>query len=218
MSDPRYSAVLLFGMPGSGKRTQGHLLGKMQGVYHLSTGEIFRSLADDTDDGRLVSDCMKHGQLVADELTIEVWKHWIGAHIESGDFRPEKQILLLDGIPRTIRQCELLNDQIDVLHIIHLCAEDTAPIIQRLRQQALIEGRADDADEVIIRNRIEAYREETTPILNFYSPALVHEVDPMGTPAEVLKRVLDRLIPVIITARGSAAGFCGDEILPNPAE
>jgi len=218
MSDPRYSAVLLFGMPGSGKGTQGHLLGKIQGVYHLSTGEIFRSLADDTDDGRLVSDCIRHGHLVADELTTEVWKHWVGAHIESRDFRPEEQILLLDGIPRTIRQCEILKDQINVLHIIHLCATDTAPIIQRLRQRALIEGRADDADEVIIRNRIEVYRNETTPILKFYSPSLIHEVDPMGTPAEVLKRVLDRLIPIIIAACDSDSDFCGDESLPNSAK
>ncbi|MBC7819888.1 MAG: nucleoside monophosphate kinase [Planctomycetaceae bacterium] len=218
MSDRRYSAVLLFGMPGSGKGTQGQLLGKIRGVFHLSTGEIFRSLADDSDDGRLVSDCIQHGQLVADDLTIEIWKHWLGAHIETSDFRPEDQILLLDGIPRTVRQCELLKGQIDVLQVIHLSAPDTAPIIQRLRQRALIEGRADDANEAIIRNRFEVYRQETTPILNFYPPALVQEIDPMGTPAEVLKRILERLIPVLIAARSSTAEFDGDEITPDDAE
>ena len=199
MSDRRYSAVLLLGMPGSGKGTQGQLLGKIQGVFHLSTGEIFRTLADDSDDGRLVSECIRHGRLVADDLTVEIWKHWLDAHIETGDFRPETQILLLDGIPRTVRQCELLRGSVDILQVIYLSATDTEPIIQRLRQRALIEGRADDADEAVIRNRFEVYRRETTPILNFYPSELIHEVDPMGTPAEVLKRILDRLIPVILT-------------------
>ena len=218
MSDQRYSAVLLFGMPGSGKGTQGQLLGKLQGIYHLSTGAIFRSLVDDSDDGRLVSDCIRHGQLVADDLTIEIWKDWLDAHIETRDFRHEDQILLLDGIPRTVRQCELLKDHIDVLQVIYLSASDTEPIIQRLRQRALIEGRADDADEAVIRNRFEVYRHETTPILNFYPPAAVQEIDPMGTPAEVLKRILEHLIPVIVTARGSTAEFGGDEITPDDAE
>ena len=200
MLDRRYSAVLLFGMPGSGKGTQGQLLGKLQGIFHLSTGAIFRSLVDDSDDGRLVSECIRLGQLVADDLTIEIWQHWLNAHIESGDFRPEEQILLLDGIPRTVRQCELLEVHVNVLQVIYLSASDTEPIIQRLRQRALIEGRADDADESIIRNRFEVYRRETTPILNFYPPALIREIDPMGTPAEVLKRILEHLIPVIATA------------------
>ena len=200
MLDRRYSAVLLFGMPGSGKGTQGQLLGKLQGIFHLSTGAIFRSLVDDSDDGRLVSECIRLGQLVADDLTIEIWQHWLNAHIESGDFRPEEQILLLDGIPRTVRQCELLNVHVNVLQVIYLSASDTEPIIQRLRQRALIEGRADDADESVIRNRFEVYRRETTPILNFYPAALIREIDPMGTPAEVLKRILEHLIPVIATA------------------
>ncbi len=218
MSDRRYSAVLLFGMPGSGKGTQGQLLGKLQGIFHLSTGAIFRTLVDDSDDGRLVSDCIRHGQLVADDLTIEIWKHWLDAHIETRGFRPEEQILLLDGIPRTVRQCELLKDHVDVLQVIYLSASDTEPIIQRLRQRALIEWRADDADETVIRNRFEVYRRKTTPILKFYPPALVREIDPMGTPAEVLKRILEHLIPVIATPRGPAAEFGGDEITPDDAE
>ena len=84
-----------------------------------------------------------------------------------------------------------------------------------MRQRALIEGHADEA---VIRNRFEVHRRETTLILNFYPPALVHEIDPMGTPAEVLKRILEHLIPVIVTACGSAAEFGGDEITPDDAE
>ena len=207
MSERRFQAVLLFGMPGVGKGTQGQLLGKIRGLFHLSTGAIFRSLADDTDDGRLVADRLRHGQLVPDDLTIEVWTHWLAAHVEAGNFQPDHQVLLLDGIPRNVHQCERLEDLIDDLQVIYLNPPDDEPIVQRLRQRALIEGRSDDADESIIRRRIEVYRRETAPILNYYSANLIHEIDPMGSPAEVLKRILERLIPVIAAVSSSTDDF-----------
>ena len=207
MSERRFQAVLLFGMPGVGKGTQGQLLGKIRGLFHLSTGAIFRSLADDTDDGRLVADRLRHGQLVPDDLTIEVWTHWLATHVEAGDFQPDHQVLLLDGIPRNVHQCERLEDLIDVLQVIYLNPPSDEPIVQRLRQRALIEGRSDDADESIIRRRIEVYRRETAPILNYYSANLIHEIDPMGSPAEVLKRILERLIPVIAAVSSSTDDF-----------
>ena len=207
MSERRFQAVLLFGMPGVGKGTQGQLLGKIRGLFHLSTGAIFRSLADDTDDGRLVADRLQHGQLVPDDLTIEVWTHWLATHVEAGDFQPDHQVLLLDGIPRNVHQCERLEDLIDVLQVIYLNPPSDEPIVQRLRQRALIEGRSDDADESIIRRRIEVYRRETAPILNYYPANLIHEIDPMGSPAEVLKRILERLIPVIAAVSSSTDDF-----------
>ncbi len=211
MSERRFQTVLLIGMPGVGKGTQGQLLGKIRGLFHLSTGAIFRSLADDTDDGRLVADRLRHGQLVPDDLTIEVWTDWLAAHVESGDFQPDHQVLLLDGIPRNVHQCERLEELIDVLQVIYLNPPSDEPIVQRLRQRALIEGRSDDADESIIRRRIEVYRRETAPILNYYPANLIHEIDPMGSPAEVLKRVLEGLIPVIATVSGSTEDFDANE-------
>ena len=207
MSERRFQAVLLFGMPGVGKGTQGQLLGKIRGLFHLSTGAIFRSLADNTDDGRLVADRLRHGQLVPDDLTIEVWTHWLATHVEAGDFQPDHQVLLLDGIPRNVHQCERLEDLIDVLQVIYLNPPSDEPIVQRLRQRALIEGRSDDADDAIIRRRIEVYRRETAPILNYYPANLIHEIDPMGSPAEVLKRILERLIPVIAAVSSSTDDF-----------
>ena len=218
MSERRFPAVLLFGMPGVGKGTQGQLLGKIGGLFHLSTGAIFRSLADDTDDGRLVADRLRRGQLVPDDLTIEVWTHWLNAHIETEDFQPDHQLLLLDGIPRNVLQCERLAEQIDVLQIIYLNPPSDEPIVQRLRQRAMIEGRSDDADESIIRSRIEVYRRDTAPILNFYSKDLIHEIDPMGSPAEVLKRILERLLPVIAMVRGSTTEFDGNVNPPDDVE
>lgn len=210
MSERRFQAVLLFGMPGVGKGTQGQLLAKIRGIFHLSSGEIFRSLAENTDDGRLVADRLRHGQLVPDDLTIEIWKHWLDARVASRDFRPDDQVLLLDGIPRNVIQCERLKEHIDVLQVIYLNPPDDEPIVRRLRQRALIEGRSDDSDESIVRNRFAVYRRDTSPILNYYPKTLIHEIDPMGSPAEVLKRILDRLIPVIAAARGSITEFDGD--------
>lgn len=218
MSERRFPTVLLFGMPGVGKGTQGQLLGKIRGLFHLSTGAIFRSLADDTDDGRLVADCLGRGQLVPDDLTIEIWTHWLNAHIESGDFQPDRQVLLLDGIPRNVHQCERLNELIDVLQVIYLHPPSDEPIAQRLRQRALIEGRSDDADESIIRSRFVVYRHDTAPILNYYPTNLIHEIDPMGSPAEVLKRILERLIPVIVAVHGSTEEFDANESTPDDAK
>ncbi len=218
MSEKLHPAVLLIGMPGVGKGTQGKLLGKIRGLFHLSTGEILRSLRDDTDDGRLVADCLHRGQLAPDELMLEIWQHWLAAEIEAVHYRPDEQVLLLDGIPRNLFQCLRLSEHIDVLQVIYLNPPDDEPIIQRLRQRALIEGRSDDADESIIRGRFEIYRRETAPILNFYRPEVIREIAPMGSPAEVLKRILEVLIPVIVATRGSTDQIDDGEISPDDAE
>src|SRR5438093_1180237 len=73
MTDQLYPAVLMFGMPGVGKGTQGKLLGKIRGIFHLSTGDIFRSLSEDTEQHRTVADCLRRGELVPDELTVHIW-------------------------------------------------------------------------------------------------------------------------------------------------
>lgn len=218
MSEQLHPAVLLIGMPGVGKGTQGKLLGKIPGLFHLSTGEILRSLRDDTDDGRLVADCLRRGQFIPDELMLEIWQHWLAAEVEAGHYLPDEQVLLLDGIPRNRLQCERLSEHIDVLQVIYLNPPDEEPIVQRLRQRALIEGRSDDADESIIRGRFEVYRRETAPILNFYPPGVIREIDPMGSSAEVLKRILDVLSPVIVATRGSTDQIDVGKTSPDDAE
>ena len=193
----RLPAVLLFGMPGVGKGTQGSLLGTMNGMFHVSTGEIFRGLDLNSEDGKLVASYIDRGELVPDEVTIEVWQHWMSDQIAAQKFDPAADVLLLDGIPRRVRQCEILEDHIDVLAVVHLAAPTDEPIIERLRSRALIEGRADDADERIIRRRFQIYRETTQPVLGYYPPSIVHTVDPLGTQMEIKKRILECVIPVI---------------------
>ena len=195
---PQIPAVLLFGMPGVGKGTQGALLGSMQNLVHVSTGEIFRGLDPDSEDGREVARYdIDHGELVPDEVTVTIWKHWLDDEIEAGRIRPTEDILVLDGIPRSVKQCELMHQHMHVLAVIHLQPSDDDPIIDRLRGRAITDGRAADADETIIRRRMEIYRDKTSPVVHFYSDNVVHEIDPLGTQMEIKKRILECLIPAI---------------------
>ena len=196
MANGRPSAVLLFGVPGAGKGTQGKALDQLPGFFHLSSGDIFRTLDPESTEGQEVRGYSSRGELVPDELTIRIWKQWLDEQIAESRFKPQDEILLLDGIPRNVAQCEILQDHIHVLHVIHLASSDDQPMIDRIKNRALIEGRPDDAQEDVIRRRFEVYREESAPVLNYYPSELISDIDPIGTPAEVLAQILDRLIPV----------------------
>jgi adenylate kinase len=196
-SPAKLPAVLMFGMPGVGKGTQGSLLGTMNGIFHVSTGSIFRNLDPNSDDGQLISGLIDRGELVPDEVAVQVWMRWLDDQIANGQCNPVSDVLVLDGIPRRIRQAELLEEFVDVLSVVHLEATSDEPIIERLSSRALIEGRADDADESIIRRRFEIYREMTRPVLGYYPTEIVHTVNPLGTPMEVKKRILESVIPAI---------------------
>jgi len=196
MGNGRYTTVLLFGVPGSGKGTQGKVLGQLPGFYHLSSGDVFRTLEPSSDEGRRVREFSKRGELVPDDLTIQIWKKWLDTQIANLHYQPTKDILLLDGIPRNVRQCEIMDDSICVRQVLYLASADDGPMIERIKNRALVEGRPDDADEKVICRRFDVYREESAPILSHYSEDLIAHIDPLGTPAEVLTRVLDAVIPV----------------------
>ncbi|MDA1160442.1 MAG: nucleoside monophosphate kinase [Planctomycetota bacterium] len=196
-SPTRLPAVLMFGMPGVGKGTQGTLLGTMTGMFHVSTGTIFRNLNPESSDGKLIFGLIDRGELVPDELAVAVWMRWLNDQISEGNYNPVNDVLILDGIPRRLRQCELLEEYVDVLAVIHLEAASDEPIVKRLLGRAQLEGRADDADEQIIRRRFEIYREMTRPVLDYYSPEIVHTINPLGTQMEVKKRILECVIPAV---------------------
>ncbi|MBI1311849.1 AAA family ATPase [bacterium] len=190
-------AILLFGMPGTGKGTQGQLLGTMAGLFHISTGEIFRGLDPSTEDGRVVRDLIDHGNLVPDDLAVRLWKQHVAAAIDAGELRLDSDVLILDGIPRSVTQCRLLDSQVDVLAVIHLASANDEPIVERLLQRGVSAGRADDGSEAVIRRRFEIYRQTTAPVLDFYPPEKVHSINPLGTPIEVKKQILECIIPAI---------------------
>ncbi|MFG0329100.1 MAG: adenylate kinase family protein [Phycisphaerales bacterium] len=195
MSDP-YKVALLFGAPGVGKGTQGRLIGCIPGFRHIATGDIFRGLDRESDLGRVFTEYSTRGELVPDEFTIQVFEEHLRGLIEAGTYNPETELVVLDGIPRNISQAKILSDDIEVLRVVHLVCNDDEEIVRRLAGRALQQGRADDAKEEVIRRRLDIYRRETRPVLEFFGDELVTEVYAIGTPARVLRDALDVLVPV----------------------
>ena len=97
MKNLRYKTILLFGAPGSGKGTQGKILGAIPGFFHSSTGDIFRSLDLQSPTGRTVWEYVSKGKLVPDQLTINIWKQYLQGMELINQFHPETEIIVLDG-------------------------------------------------------------------------------------------------------------------------
>lgn len=185
--------VLLFGAPGSGKGTQGRILGTIPGFFHFSCGEVFRSLRPDTELGRIFLEYSSQGRLVPDEPTVELWRRYIADSERTGRYHPESDILVLDGIPRNVRQAELLADTLDVRAVLHLNCADPEQLVQRIQRRALRENRLDDANLEVIRDRLRTYERETRPVLDFYPPDLRHEINAAQSPIAVLMDILQIL-------------------------
>lgn len=192
----RFRSLLLFGPPGVGKGTQGTLLGHIPGLFHLATGDMFRSLDARSELGRQFHEYSAKGLLVPDELTIRLWEQYVRQRIADGRFNPASDLLVLDGIPRSARQAVAMDTHLDVLGILHLVCEDQEEMIRRMKGRAEKEGRHDDADEAVIRRRFQVYQAETAPVLRHYDDALVHDIVATGLPIEVLHRILDVVVPV----------------------
>ncbi|MCE7973657.1 MAG: nucleoside monophosphate kinase [Leptolyngbya sp. PLA1] len=198
MSDKatRFQTILLFGAPGAGKGTQGKILGQIPGFYHLSCGEVFRTLDTTSDLGRTFLRYSSKGLLVPDKVTVEMWRRNMQARTVLSEYKPHADLLVLDGIPRNVPQARLLEKYINVLEIIHLVCRDKEEMIKRLRRRALKENRIDDAKEEVIRKRWEVYERETFPVLKFYPRAIIREVEATGSPAAVLDQILTHVVPV----------------------
>jgi adenylate kinase len=192
----RYKTVLLFGAPGSGKGTQGKIVGQIPGFYHLSCGEVFRTLDINSELGRIFYEHSSRGELVPDDVTVKMWAENIKAQTILSLYKPHVDLLLLDGIPRNVNQAQLMREYIDVLEIVHLVCRDKDAMIERLRRRALKENRADDAREDVIRRRWQVYEDETYPVLDQYPREIIREVDAVGSPAAVLGEVLGEVVPI----------------------
>ena len=192
----RYKSILLFGAPGAGKGTQGKILGKIPGFFHLACGDVFRSLDMTSDLGKQFLNFSSRGELVPDELTIQMWRQNMHAQTVLSLYKPKQDLLVLDGIPRNVGQARELENSLDVFKVIHLRCNDENAMMQRMRKRALKENRMDDADDKVIRHRFEVYHKETFPVLEFYPKSIVSDIDAMGSPAQVFQRVLEVVVPV----------------------
>jgi adenylate kinase len=191
----RYKAILLFGAPGSGKGTQGKILGAIPGFFHSSTGDIFRSLDLQSPTGRTVWEFVSKGKLVPDALTINIWKQYLQGMELINQFHPETEIIVLDGLPRSVDQARILEGTLDVLKVIHLVA-DQAKMVERLRRRALKENRVDDASDEVIGRRFDVYQKETEPVLEYYATDKIVTIDAAQSQIRVLSEIIRVLVPL----------------------
>ena len=194
-TDPlsKYRTILLFGMPGSGKGTQGAVLGQLPDFVHISSGDIFRKLPKWGELGREIVRHTSEGSLVPDELTVRIWRRQIQVLELQELLLPGQHTLILDGLPRNYTQAEMLHKALDVVQIFHLHISDTKKAIERLKARALRENRLDDINEEVIKRRLDVYYKETFDTLRFYDKSLVYEVDASQSPLDVLKAIVNRL-------------------------
>ena len=195
MSD-RFRSVLLFGPPGVGKGTQGGILRNVPGFFHLSVGDVFRSIDIGSPDGKEIYQYSSKGQLVPDELTVKIWKKALNAYVALSWYKPHEDLLILDGIPRNEAQTELVKDHLDIVQVINLACTDVEDMIHRMRRRAIRENRADDANEDVIRQRFKIFAEKSALVLKKYPPEIIRTIEATGSPAEVFKEVLSCVIPL----------------------
>jgi len=181
---------LIFGPPGSGKGTQSVKLAEKFNLLHLSTGDMLRAeITAGTELGKKMSLIMSKGELVPDEVVIEMIAHKIDNSKGSAGF-------LFDGFPRTVAQTvsleKMLNDRgmkIDQMLVLDV---DHDELVKRLIARAELSGRPDDKDPAVIENRIDVYKEKTEPIINYCNQkGLYQPVNGMGTIDDIFKRLSD---------------------------
>ena len=197
MSEGRHNlikpAILILGAPGAGKGTQGAVLSKIPRFYHYSSGDVFRQLDTRTEVGRQFVEYSKRGELVPDELTVQLWASHMDDLVRSHVYKPDIDILVLDGIPRNQDQARMLEKHVEIHQVFHLSCPDRDELARRLRKRALKEQRLDDASDLVIQHRIKTYEDETKPILDYYGDELRCDVDATQSPAKVLYDILAKL-------------------------
>ena len=180
--------LVLLGPPGAGKGTQAAKIIEKYNIPHISTGDIFReNIKNGTELGRKAQEYMNAGKLVPDELVVEIATD----RLNKDDC---KDGFLLDGFPRTDAQAKALDSMLaknkeEVTSVVSIMIPDKM-IKDRIKHRASIEGRADDAKDETIDNRIKTYHEKTEPLVDFYKKAgKYNEIDGVGTIDEVRDRI-----------------------------
>lgn len=184
--------LILFGPPGSGKGTQAAMLTEKHGLLHISTGDLFRyEMGNDTPLGKEAKSYIEKGALVPDEVVIGMLKNKVDANPGVAGF-------IFDGFPRTTPQAKALDELLfekkqEVAKLIELDVNDEE-LVKRLLNRGKTSGRSDDVDEFIIRNRIEVYKKETTPVFDFYAQkGKSKKINGVGSIEAIFSRLCDEI-------------------------
>ena len=184
--------LVLFGKPGAGKGTQAAFLKDKYNLVHISTGDIFRyNIKNETKLGKLAQSYMDKGDLVPDEVTIQMLQ-------EEVEKNPNAEGFIFDGFPRTIAQAEALDAFLSSkgmrIHGTLALEADDEVLIKRLVERGKVSGRTDDQDEEKIRKRFSEYNEKTAPLIAFYqAQGKYHPINGIGTIEEITTRLSDTI-------------------------
>ena len=183
---PETMRLILFGPPGAGKGTQADFIREKYGVRHISTGDVLReAIKNETEVGLYAKSFMDKGELVPDEVVTEIIRQKISGIGEGG--------FMLDGFPRTLEQARSLDGiladaGIGISAVIFLEVPDEE-VVQRITRRQKIEGRRDDTEDVI-RNRLRVYKDQTSPLKDFYEKAgVLRAVEGVGQIPDIAGRI-----------------------------
>ena len=182
--------LILFGKPGSGKGTQAEFVKKKYELIHISTGDVFRyNISQKTDLGILAKSYMEKGDLVPDNVTIQMLEAEVNKTPNANGF-------IFDGFPRTTLQAEMLdeflkNKKLKISMTIALEVDENI-LIDRLISRGKDSGRVDDQDRSKIQNRFEEYNKKTSTLINYYrSQNKFFEIQGTGEISEISERIFN---------------------------
>ena len=180
--------LVLFGKPGAGKGTQAAFLKTTFNLVHISTGDLFRyNIKNETKLGKLAQSYMDNGDLVPDQVTIDMLEAEV-------DRNPNAEGFIFDGFPRTEAQAGALDTFLETKNMkvnatIALEAEDDI-LVKRLLERGQTSRRTDDQDEEKIRNRFDEYNQKTAPLRDYYQgQQKFHSINGIGTIEEITARL-----------------------------
>ena len=182
--------VILFGKPGAGKGTQADLLKKKFNLIHISTGDLFRNnIKNKTQLGLLAKSFMDKGDLVPDEVTVDMLKNEVNKNNDVRGF-------IFDGFPRTISQAQALDKFLKSMNMtinatISLEADDDV-LEKRLIKRGMLSGRSDDQDISKIRNRFKEYNLKTSPLKKYYDDCgKLYTISGIGSINEIKNKLIN---------------------------
>lgn len=188
--------LILFGPPGSGKGTQAKKLAEKYNILHISTGDLFRKeIGDKSELGQLAMEYINKGELVPDSVTIGMLKAALDRHGSTFG-------VIYDGFPRTVDQARaldvLLEDEQDEIDLLISLKVDEEEVVQRLLKRGQMDGRVDDQNEEVIRDRIAVYKNETQPVYAYYDAMDKSiTINGMGSIDDIFDRLTETIDQVI---------------------